>query len=198
MKARYNTKGKAACIALILILQGSSALFSQGFQKPSPGNSVVYFVRTETAGYAGILYFDDEKCIGELSGKEYFRYECVPGKHLFWTYAKYKQQFVPADLKEGETYIINYRIVNEFFGVLAAQVEFCPVVPGNEKLFEKCTKMISKKHPLIISKEHCEKTTGKMKGSVNEILEKFNKEGGEEACYFHLSGEMAVPLEAMK
>jgi len=98
---------KILCIILIATLSGSSSLFSQGFQPPAEGKSVVYFVRV--SGYAGAIsfeYFHQDKYIGIFKKKNYIRYECNPGKQLFWASSENKE-FVTADLKEGGTYIIN-------------------------------------------------------------------------------------------
>lgn len=73
---------------------------------PSPGKSVVYFVRTNGSGYLiNFRHFDYDKFIGKFAGAGFIRYECDPGKHVFWVGAS-NSSYVTANLEEGKIYVI--------------------------------------------------------------------------------------------
>ena len=108
-------------ILSIILLANSSTSFAQGFQPPSKGKAVVYFARVTKYGKkAKFEYFHQDKYIGVFKGQNYLRYECDPGQNLLWVSTENKE-FVTADLKEGETYIV---IVNVIMGFASARVGF--------------------------------------------------------------------------
>lgn len=73
---------------------------------PKSGKAVVYFVRTNGAGFLiNFRYFDYDKFIGKFAGEGYLRYECDPGKHSFWVGAS-NSSYVTADLEAGKIYVI--------------------------------------------------------------------------------------------
>lgn len=73
---------------------------------PSPGKSVIYFVRTNGSGYLiNFRHFDYDKFIGKFAGAGFIRYECDPGEHVFWVGAS-NSSYVTANLEEGKIYVI--------------------------------------------------------------------------------------------
>lgn len=91
--------------------------------KPSPGKSLVFFVRTaKFGGMAPSPLFDGEKYIGTIAmefdakgedgvkKKNYLAYQTEPGKHVFMTYSEIGD-FLPAELLPDKTYFIQVRPV---------------------------------------------------------------------------------------
>jgi hypothetical protein len=77
---------------------------------PSEGKALVNFVRPSAAGYAAkATVWDGDKLIGVSFGKQYFQYECEPGRHLFLAWSEYKSP-VEADLAPNKTYYIVLRV----------------------------------------------------------------------------------------
>lgn len=97
---------------------------SQTFEPAPDDKAVVYFVRTVKGGFgsfANTFIFDTKETIGMLSYRNFIRYECDPGEHLFWairsnisvvTFTYYKS-FVKATLDPGKIYLMEVRIQME-------------------------------------------------------------------------------------
>ena len=109
---------------LLIILLSISIylpLTSQTFEPAPPDKAVVYFVRTVKGGFgslANMFVFDSEEAIGMLSYRNFIRYECEPGEHLFWairsnistlTFTYYKS-YTKANLDPGKIYLMEVRI----------------------------------------------------------------------------------------
>ena len=125
------------CLLIVFNIPSNSQL-----RKPSQGKAVVYFVRASDLGFAiNFSYFDSATFIGIASGKNYFRYECDPGWHLFWARSENKA-YVEAELEEGKIYFID---VVPMLGGLKAAVDLYPVLPGrDDKYLKKILKVIDK------------------------------------------------------
>lgn len=99
-------------------------LTSQTFEPAPPDKAVVYFVRTVKGGFgslANTFMFDSEEAIGMLSYRNFIRYECDPGEHLFWairsnistiTFTYYKS-YITANLDPGRIYLMEVRLQME-------------------------------------------------------------------------------------
>lgn len=97
---------------------------SQTFEPAPVDKSVVYFVRTVKGGFgslANTFVFDSENTLGILSYRNFIRYECEPGDHLFWairsnistiTFTYYKS-YVKAKLDPGRIYLMEVRMQME-------------------------------------------------------------------------------------
>lgn len=92
---------------------------------PAPHDkSVVYFVRADpTSSLIHFTYFDSTRVIGVFNGEKYMRYECEPGKHLFWAKSQ-NRSFVRANLEPGKIYIIE---VLPQLGFMEPRVKLVPV-----------------------------------------------------------------------
>lgn len=111
-------------------------LSSQSFEPAPDDKSVVYFVRTVKGGFgslANMFVFDSEEAIGMLSYRNFIRYECEPGEHLFWamrsnistlTFTYYKS-YTKANLDPGKIYLMEVRIQME-------GIDMEPVNPVND------------------------------------------------------------------
>ena len=128
------------------MLFGIKTLNAQGFKPPSTGKSVVYIVRVTDNGITtSFEYFHQDKYIGIFKGKNYMRYECNPGKNLFWASSENKE-FITADLKEGGTYIL---IVDVYTGAIKYRVGLIPITEKDTDLFEQARKLINSRPPVV-------------------------------------------------
>lgn len=106
---------------------------SARLSKPSPGKSLVFFVRT--AKFGGVVpspLFDGDKYIGTIAmefdakmgvkKKNYLAYQTEPGKHVFMTYSEIGD-FLPAELLPDKTYFVQVRPV---MGAMAARFYLTP------------------------------------------------------------------------
>ncbi len=188
-------KTKILCIILIATLSGFSSLFAQGFQPPTEGKSVVYFVRVSGWGGAtSFEYFHQDKYIGVFKKKNYMRYECDPGEQLFWASSENKE-FITADLKEGGTYIV---IVNIIMGAWKGRVGLNPISVNDKELFDQAKELIKSKKPVITSEKKIKEMNEKLEGFIAEKLKMYDEVWKNEKNFKHISADMAIPAEAMK
>jgi hypothetical protein len=110
---------------------------------PAPeGKAVVYFARTASMGFAiNFTYFDSAAVIGRFNGPKYIRYECDPGRHLFWARSENKD-FIEADLEAGKIYFVEAAVK---MGAVKAGVELIPIDPKDTKKMERVFKLMKKK-----------------------------------------------------
>ena len=153
-------KTKTACFLVIILLFGITSLFGQGFQPPSKGKSVVYFARVSFYGGASAFeFFHQDQYIGVIKGISYLRYECEPGEQLFWASSENKE-FITANLKEGESYIV---IVDIVMGFWKAHVGLTPISTSDTEKLERAQKLILSKKPIITPLSKIEKTNKDLK-----------------------------------
>ncbi|MBC8320716.1 MAG: hypothetical protein H8E34_08340 [Bacteroidetes bacterium] len=187
-------KTKLLVIITIIMLSSIFSLFAQGFQPPTEGKAVVYFVRVTHYGLAiSFEYFHQDKYIGVFKGQNYFRYECDPGEQLFWASTENKE-FVTADLKAGGTYIV---IVDVIMGAWKARVGLTPISVNDQKLFERAEKLINKKKPIVTSEAKIENMNKKLNDFITEKLEKYNNDWKNDKNFKHISADMAIPPDAL-
>ena len=130
-------------VLFVMLLLPFLSAYAQGFQAPSPGKAAIYFVRHTAAGFAvSFDFYDNDRFIGKFAGKNYMRYECEPGEHLFWASSE-NHDFMTAELKEGDTYVV---VVNVEMGFAIARVGLTPIMP-TDKAFERTKKVVDKKAP---------------------------------------------------
>ncbi|BDD05520.1 hypothetical protein [Aureibacter tunicatorum] len=138
--------------------------------KPAPkGKAVVYFVRSSSLGSAiNFTYFDSTKVIGRFNGPKYLRYECQPGKHLFWVRSENKD-YIKADLESGKIYVID---VVPQMGAIKASVRLIPVNSEDYRM-KKIKKLISKKDSESFSQKELTTLQIKMEDVINRSLKKY-------------------------
>ena len=188
---------KAKCIIVLLTLMVvSKCMYSQGFQPPAPGKSVVYFVRT--AGYwkMTLYFFNQNQFIGDFKHKDYIRYECQPGKQLFWAKSE-NAEFLEADLKEGGTYIIHVDIIFGT-GFAKSNVGFTPINFNEKERFNPCKEQILSKSPVKQTEAYIEKMNQKMKKTITKNLDLYEKEWKNTKKFRHITQDMAIPIEDIK
>lgn len=160
---------KKSIILLVLILQ-TTMLFSQTDSIYNE-KAIVYFTRASGLGaLINFTYFDGEKVIGRFNGPKYMRYECEPGKHLFWARSENKS-YVEAELEGGKIYIID---VIPQIGGLKAGVLLKPVDKNKHKL-KRIQKLLAKRNSEIFEKKELESLQLEMTTVILRGIEKYNK-----------------------
>lgn len=208
-------KTKILFVILLALLFGVSPTAAQGFKPPAEGKAVIYF--TPIYKVPKYKFFHNEKYIGIINKRNYIRYECEPGQHLFWASSGNKE-FITADLKEGETYLV---IVVSTFNILKYNVGFVPynyykdehAIWGtigwapkgtsssdkdSKKILKKAKKIIVKKPSNLASNSEAEEENARLQEFIKEQLVNYNEEWKHKQNFKHISPDMALPEEAMK
>ena len=116
--------------------------YSQGYEQPAEGKSLVYFVRfSGTGALINFKYFDGETYLGKMNGVNYVTYECDPGEHVFWAAAE-NRDYIKGNLKANATYIVEVRPT---MGAFKAAVRLHPVDPSDEKTLKRVNKILAKR-----------------------------------------------------
>ena len=184
---------KILTVISIIAFFSISTILAQGFVPPSEGKSVVYFARISKMGYAiNFKYFDNDKFIGKFKGKNYMRYECTPGEHLFWASSE-KKAFITADLKEGETYIV---IVEPRMGAWSAAVRLHNT--EDKKLLKKAIEIINSNRPIITEQSIIDEENIVLKEYIAEKLDFNENKLKAKNNYPHISADMAITADKMK
>ena len=178
---------KHLIFTLALICTTISLLSAQGFEAPSEGKAVVYFVRPSAMGAAiNFRYFDNDQYIGKFNGAKYLRYECEPGEHLFWAKSE-NRDWVTAELEAGKIYIIHSKAQ---MGGLKARVQLVPVNVDDAKALKKINKLVDKKAPVEIKEAELLKMNTELVEYIAESLEKYENKFKNERPILHISPDM--------
>lgn len=131
----------------IFIIVINFSVYCQEFRTPTEGKSIVYFVRYGGAvALIDFKYFDGDKYLGKISGKNYFIYECEPGEHIFWLSAE-NREFIKGDLKQNATYVIEVR---PYMRAVMAGVELNQISPTNKKALSSVKKVMEQNKPAVM------------------------------------------------
>jgi hypothetical protein len=172
-----------------LIVFLSSTCFGQGLTPPSEGKSVIYFTRISSLGaLIPFDFFHEKRYIGEFAGRNYLRYECDPGEHLFWASSENKA-FLTAAIEAGETYIV---IVDVNMGIGIARVGLTPI-DAQDKLLERAKKLINKKKPVFFSDDEIASENTRLADFMEKKLKQYHEDWKDKKNFKHLSSEMAIP-----
>lgn len=176
-------------LIIVLVAGIATSTFSQGFTPPKEGNAVIYFTRVTAMGFAiSFDYFDSATYIGQSAGRNYLRYECAPGRHLFWASSENKA-FLTADLEANQTYVV---IVDVLMGIGVARVGLTPI-DSQHKVFPKAKQLIQKKEPDPQAPDFLAKENARLSKFIREKLEKYEKDWKSSLDIKHLGAEMAIP-----
>lgn len=187
---------KKIVLLFVIAVSGlSTSVFSQGFTPPGDSNAVVYFVRV--SGYGGAVsfeFFNDKEFIGIFKGKNYMRYECLPGEHLLWASSENKE-FLNCDFKAGETYLV---LVNIEMGAWKARVDLEPLTLEN-KDFERVKKLINKKKPIVTPESKIQSTQMKLdkRGFTENIMERYERDWKHSDNTKTISANMFIPKDEL-
>ena len=160
-------------IPLFVALFFTFTLFSQDIKPAPEGKSVVYFVRTSALGFAiNFTYFDSLKVIGRFNGPKYIRYECSPGRHLFWARSE-NRDFVEAELEAGKIYFLQ---ASPQMGIIKAGVELSPIYPNDESTMKKALKLLSRKEPETFTQEELDNEEKYLTDAIERGMKKYREE----------------------
>ncbi|MGZ2369689.1 hypothetical protein ACXR6G_07865 [Ancylomarina sp. YFZ004] len=177
------------------IIRLNSNYSGKGFTPPSEGKAVVYFTRISSWGGAySFEYFHQDKYMGVFKGKNYMRYECDPGKQLFWASSENKE-FITTDLEAGGTYIV---IVDIIMGAWKSRVGFTPITADDTEKFDRAVALINKKKAIVTPATKINKMNNKLKKFIGEKLQTYNNVWKNEKNFKHISADMAIPTELLK
>lgn len=173
----------------------STTQTSVGFVAPKEGNAAVYIVQYQNVGLlVGFKYFHENQYIGEFKGKDYLRFECKAGKHLFWT-ASHNIDELTADLKEGEIYIIQ---VLQVPGAVKSSVYLQPLTLSDERQISKSAKIITNRPATVMSKKDLVEENIKMKNYLEEKSSHLQSLVNEGKVKKHIALDDFIPLEQLE
>lgn len=138
----------------LMLFASAIILFGQNIPPAPADKSVVYFVRVNSAGaLVNFTFFDNDQIIGKFNGRNYMRYECEPGEHLFWARSENKH-FMLANIEAGKVYFVE---AVPQVGAIKAGVKLVPLHAQVEaKRMKKVYKVMDRSAPLEFSKEYLE------------------------------------------
>ncbi len=144
--------------------------------EPAPGDkAAVYFVRISSySSAANFLYFDNSSFIGKFNGTKYMRYECEPGKHLFWANSE-NNSYLEAQLEAGKVYFIE---AVPLTGVLRAGVKLIPLNPESIEFEDKLISirsLMDKQAPLTFKIIELEAKSEKYEEVVKIGIKKYER-----------------------
>lgn len=164
---------KTFYLTVYLGLLASIVAFAQEIAPAPEGKAVVYFVRPSALGMAiNFSYFDSTTLIGRFNGPKYIRYECEPGKHLFWARSE-NRDFVEAEIEPGKIYFIE-AIVK--MGAVKAAVNLQPVDPADKKRMDKIMKLLAKRPSESFTPEKLKEDLNSLEDAVDRGIEKYKED----------------------
>lgn len=161
-------------LCLLLLVEGICAQVIP----PAPADkAVVYFARTSSLGFAiNFTYFDSARFIGKANGANYYRYECEPGRHLFWARSE-NRDFIEAEVDAGKIYFLE---VIPQMGALKASVRLNAINPAtDEKAMKRILKLLEKRTAEPLLPDDPDANTEKTKDIIQRGLEKYQQEKKE-------------------
>ncbi len=179
---------------LLAVLSGFSSLLAQGFTPPAEGNAVVYFVRFTIYGKPmAFEFFHNDTYFAELKGKQYLRYECEPGEHIFWASTENKE-FMTAELAANQIYVV---VVDVITGFWKPHVGLSPISYEDTERFERAKELVDRQEPETFKESDIEKNNNKMEKFIAKELANYEEKKGDKD-FRHLSADMAIPADALK
>lgn len=134
---------------------------------PTEGKAVIYFLRTQNLGaLMNFRFFEKDKFIGKFSGINYIRYECEPGKSVFWVKAE-NLDFIETDLEANKIYFIE---TNARMGAFSAAVKFKTVDFNNKKQMKRINKLFEKKDGVTFTREELTTEQKKKQDVINSSM----------------------------
>jgi hypothetical protein len=142
--------------------------------EPAPADkAVVYFARPSSVGFAiNFSYFDSTQLIGRFNGPKYIRYECEPGRHLFWARSE-NRDFVEADLEAGKVYFIEASVR---MGAMKAAVALLPVDPNDPKAMKGILRLLGKQQSQSFTPQQLASSEKDLDDAVRRGMEKYKEE----------------------
>jgi hypothetical protein len=145
---------------------------SQNIPLPISDKATVCFVRQSSVGFAiNFTFFDSTEVIGKFNGRNYFIFECEPGKHLFWARSENKN-FLEADLEAGRIYLIE---AAPQMGAIKAGVQLYGRRPNDFNKQELLIEFMETKAPLVFDENTLELWTVNSFEIIERALKKYKK-----------------------
>ena len=138
--------------------------------------------------------FHNDKFLTEIKSENCFRYECSPGKHLFWSVSE-NHEYLEAELEAGKTYIIQATVT---MGVFKGRGFFTPVSYTDKERFEKTRTVIMTFPPFIPAEAIVTKMNEKLAKEIRECLQDYETKKKSGTMFNVLPSDMAVPEDLMK
>lgn len=102
-------------------------------RKPAPGKALIYFVRTQTMGFAvKVKLYADDRFLGIVGSKTFVSYECDPGAHHFAGVAE-NAGLLDAEVAADTIYVVQVSI---HMGAWKARTHFEVARKASEALDE--------------------------------------------------------------
>lgn len=160
---------------VMIVVVESAQTQDLALREPSPGKTMIYFMRTATAApIVKFSFFHGEKYLGKFNGGKYLVYEVDPGEHLFWVKSE-NTDFIEANVKEGRVYVID---TNVRLGALKAAATFVPLDRADkryQKHLKRVKKLLAKNKEKIFSDEERFEEEAKLASMIKRIGEKYDK-----------------------
>ena len=166
----------------------------EGFYPPKKGNSVVYIARWAIGGYAaGFEYFHEDQFIGKFVGNGYLRFECKPGKHLFWASSENKE-FITTELEPNRTYIIRAMAAP---GAWKMHASLKPITRSDEEDFTIIKNMVNRKPASHLEESKLRKLNNQLKNFIQKELNHYQNVTKDKYNFRHLSADSFIPTELL-
>lgn len=163
--------------------------FSEVNYHDSDDSATVVFIITANLK---LEYFDNDRYFGETKKPCYFKYTCPPGTHLLWI-SYYNKEFLTADLKPGETYLVNVAFHQGFTRWDGKISTRSFVVPTKEKYYERFIKELSnEKNWATNAKEDIAEGNVKLREFIDEKLVEYETDWKFSEDFGHISPDMAL------
>ncbi len=172
-----KTLKKITCFFLFLTFFVTTLSFAQDkITAPTKGKAVIYLLRTKSLGsLMNFRFFKNNHYLGKFNGKNYLRYECEPGKNIFWVKAE-NIDFIKTNLAANRIYLVE---VNAIMGAFSAGVKFRIVDYNDEKQMKRIHKLLASKDPKVFTQEQLLADEKKMNAIIQQgmlkVLEKRKK-----------------------
>jgi len=174
-------------IAVILLLTVYKVNAQNTFQPPSENKAVIYIMRTSGLGAVmNFRFFDGEKFLGKFKDKNYLRYECEPGEHLFWVKAE-NTDYLEANLLADKIYIVE---ANAVMGAFSAGVKFNILDFNDDRKMKRVFKLLTKKDPMVFDENELLKDQNDMQEIIKSGLEKYQKNQERDKEFDKITPEM--------
>ena len=173
MQAQLQNMKSKIIIAVLFCMNGILCRSQDTTAIPAApaDKAIVYFARTSFLFMAiNFSYFDSATLIGTSFGKNYIRYECLPGNHIFWAFSE-NRDFVEAELEAGRIYFIE---VIPQLGAFA-RVKLQPINPADEKSSKRVADLIIKKEAKTFTPEKLAAETETLQHRIERGLERYRK-----------------------
>ena len=150
-------------------------------RRPEAGKALIYFVRTQTMGYAvKVKLYAEGKFVGLIMSKTYIPLEVDPGKHEFIVAAE-NAGFLEAEVGPDKIYVVQVAI---HMGAMKARTHFEVARTGSEAMDEFLKNQ--KKLRALSTTDEGLSWVQEEDPKIQEVIKKFREKGEE---FEHLKPE---------